>query len=41
MILLDLLGGVALLLWGLHMVHSGRLFILLVFRGMGRIEHAE
>ena len=23
MILLDLLGGVALLLWGLHMVHSG------------------
>ena len=23
MVLLDLLGGVALLLWGLHMVHSG------------------
>src|SRR5581483_10379189 len=23
MILLDLVGGVALLLWGLHMVHSG------------------
>ena len=23
MILLDLMGGVALLLWGLHMVHSG------------------
>ena len=22
-VLLDLLGGVALLLWGLHMVHSG------------------
>jgi phosphate:Na+ symporter len=23
MVLLDLMGGVALLLWGLHMVHSG------------------
>src|SRR6266699_2917293 len=25
MVLLDLMGGVALLLWGLHMVHSGML----------------
>ena len=23
LVLLDLMGGVALLLWGLHMVHSG------------------
>jgi phosphate:Na+ symporter len=29
LVLLDLMGGVALLLWGLHMVHSG------ILRGFG------